>query len=337
MNIYNDTRFVVEKFPYQLSDNNYILVIIVKATYDILENRAIVTSFDQTPVLYADELYDNEKGGSTKFESDLVPTKVNTDVLLAGNAYAPNHQAVNALDVFMRVGPIEKSLRVVGDRYWLQTALMGKLVASDPAPFTEMPMVYENAFGGINKQSGDICPSNPVGKGIIGKKAKAKTIVGVALPNIENPYQLINGHKDQPDPVGFGPIGKGWSPRLSLLGTYNEKWEKERSPLWPEDFSVAFFNAAPQDQQVPGFLKGDEPVYLKHLNANGDLAFNLPGDHPNVSVVKKANSAQSNAIEMRLDTLTLLPNDNKFVQLWRGACVIKNLTAFDVKSIHVSV
>jgi len=337
MNIYNDTRFVVEKIPYQLPDNQYILVIIVKATYDLLTNREIITSFDQTPVFYADELYDSEKGGSTKFESDLVPTKLNTDVILAGNAYAPNHQAVNALDVFMRVGRMEKNLRVIGDRYWIQTALMGKLVPSEPVPFTEMPIIYENAFGGVNQQSGDICQSNPVGKGIIGKKAKAKTIVGLALPNIENPYQLIDTHKEQPEPVGYGPIGKGWPPRLSLLGTYDEKWEKERSPLWPEDFSTAFFNAAPNDQQIPGFLKGDEPIYLKNLNANGDLSFNLPGHHPKVTVTKKTKNAPANAIDMRLDTLTLLPNDNKFSQVWRGACVINDLTAFDIKSIHVSV
>ena len=58
----------------------------------------------------------------------------------AGAQFAPQ-----LLDASLEVGPVAKMVRVVGNRTW-SASLMG--LASRPAPFTEMPLVYERALGG---------------------------------------------------------------------------------------------------------------------------------------------------------------------------------------------
>jgi hypothetical protein len=96
------------------------------------------------------------------------------------------------------------------------------------------------------------------------------------LPNVEYPNELISSWKQRPRSAGFGPIARDWSPRVELAGTYDEKWERERLPLLPFDFDEHFYQCAPEDQQVPGYLGGGEPVALYNLSAGGLLRFTLP-------------------------------------------------------------
>src|SRR5262249_6220502 len=63
---------------------------------------------------------------------------------------------------------------------------------------------------------------------------------------------------------------------LTYAGTYDEKWLKERLPLWAEDMDDRYFQCAPEDQQVPGFLRGGERVELVNLTPDGRLSFELP-------------------------------------------------------------
>ena len=51
---------------------------------------------------------------------------------------------------------------VLGDRVW-EGPLFGRLRLSDPAPFEQMPIVYERAFGG-SRGRGAFFP-NPIGVG----------------------------------------------------------------------------------------------------------------------------------------------------------------------------
>ena len=63
-----------------------------------------------------------------------------------------------------------------------------------------------------------------------------------------------------------GPVAASWQPRAGLVGTYNVPWQRQHWPWFPEDFDYGYFNAAPRDQQVEGFLKGGENLVFENLH-----------------------------------------------------------------------
>lgn len=246
-------------------------LIVVKATFDIMDDGSLEVSPEQ-PAPCRVPLHHGEPGHSSlRCDSDFILTKATTDVLVVGHAQAPGQQPMRELDVGVRVGPVQKRLKVFGDRSW------GLLGPSEPAPFTAMPLVYERAFGGVDKRSDkpeqDWDWRNPVGCGFAVKSAHLQD---VPVPNIEAPDRLISAWDDRPAPAGLGAIASHWQPRAALAGTYDEHWAATRQPLLPDDCSDRFFQCAPVDQQAPQFLQGGEPVTLVNLSPRGRLEFVLP-------------------------------------------------------------
>src|SRR5262249_2144230 len=148
------------------------------------------------------------------------------------------------------IGPLRKKLRVLGDRVWKAGFLGPKL--GDPQPFSQMPLIYERTFGGQHGDPPQSDPRNPVGRGFVTRKAD---LPDTLAPNIEDP-------SDKTRPAGLGPIAPNWSPRCDRAGPYDAAWHEQRKPLVPADFDDRFFQAAPDDQQVPGYLSGGEEVEL---------------------------------------------------------------------------
>jgi hypothetical protein len=271
----NRTPFAAERGWVRDRDGAEIWLVALKCTFDIHPDGTLEVSKEQPPVLRAPEYHGEPGKSSVKFESDLVLTKCTTDIFVVGHAWAPYAVPVGQLDVGFRVGPVQKMLRVSGDRVWDGSG------PTPPQPFLQMPLVYERAFGGVDSRSDtperDWEWRNPVG---VGFAVSRENLAGTPVPNIEYPGELINSWNDRPNPAGFGPIACHWQPRAGFAGTYDEKWMKERQPLLPEDFDDHFFQAAPTDQQAPVFLRGGEPVALLRLTPEGDLRFQLPRIFP---------------------------------------------------------
>jgi hypothetical protein len=210
-------------------------------------------------------------------------------------------------------------------------------VFTEPEMFTEMPLVYEKAFGGIDTESGGFCAENPVGCGFYTRKSP-KNIDGAPLPNIEDASRPIRSWTDHPGPAGFGCLGKGWAPRVRSLGTYDEAWERERSPLLPRDFRFEFYNTAPPDLQVEGYLRGDEEILLLNLEKSGKVRFRLPGITPVATVEKTerwSGPSWNEPTPMRLDTLCLLPDEGRLFLVWRGRCLLTDLSALEVETVRI--
>lgn len=269
--IVNRTPFEVEGGWVRDRDGAETWLIAVKATFDINPDGSTEVSQEQPPVLRVPEYYGEPGKSSIKYEADLILTKKTTDVLVIGHAYAPGGKPVTELDVGFRVGPVQKMLRVFGDRQWEAFG------ASSPQPFVKMPIVYERAFGGVDLQSKqpdrDWDWRNPVGTGFVVSGDHAD---GLLLPNIEYPNELIRSKMDRPAPAGFGPICSHWKYRASFAGTYGDNWMRTRQPLLPSDFDERFFQSAPSDQQSADFLNGGELVILHNLTLSGNLQFLLP-------------------------------------------------------------
>ena len=77
----------------------------------------------------------------------------------------------------------------------------------------------------------------------------------------------------------FGPLRRDERPRKAYAGTFDQNWIENRMPLLPEDFDTRFNQAAPPNQQVRGYLKGDEAVSIANLYSEVRLIrTSLPGE-----------------------------------------------------------
>ena len=309
----NRTPFAAERGWVRDRNGAEVWLVAVKCTFDISPDGSTEVAKDQPPVLRVPEYFGEPGKSSIKYEADLVLTKVTTDVIVVGHAYAPNEQAVTSLDVGFRVGPVQKLLRVFGDRTWGATGL------SDPLPFVKMPLVYERAFGGVDAKSPqpdkDWDWRNPVGTGFAVKKAN---LDGVPVANIERTDSLLRHWDDRPPPGGFGVIAGNWQPRVAFAGTYDDRWMKTRQPLLPEDFDERFSQCAPTDQQAPQFLVGGEPVVLLKLTPSGNFRLELPRVFLRLETRFYDGSRQTHG-QPRLHTVILEPDFPRVSLVWHSA------------------
>jgi len=308
----NKTKLQIAFLAGKLTFPKHSLTFIAKGTFDLAFGKEAIFSEEQLfPT--GDELYENddEATGSSFYESDFAYFKPRTDLLLTGKCYSANKQPVPASSVTFQVGNKSKTLNVYGNRYW-----QGLMNYSDPKPFTEMDLRYENCFGGEGYKK------NPVGKGF----GKEETELGskvYSLPNIENPNQLIRLPGDRPEPAGFGSLGKMWQQRTSKLGTYKGNWLKERWPWFPKDFDWSYYNVAPPDMQVEGYLKGDEKLFFENLHPTySKYHSQLPGLRIRLFVnaldKTKQNETNFKEVKINLDTLWIDMETEKLVLVWRG-------------------
>jgi len=267
----NRTPFAVGGAWVRDRDGAEVWLVAVKCTFDIEPDGSTVIASEQLPVLRLPQFNSDPAKSSLKYDADLVLKKTTTDVIVAGHAYAPAGRPVAELDVGFRVGPVQKVLRVFGDRVWVTSEL------PEPEHFTKMPIVYERAFGGVDTESPaperDWDWRNPVGTGFAVARSH---LSGKRLPNIEYLDDLVRSRRDRPRPAGFGALASNWQPRAGFAGTYDDAWMRERQPLLPNDFDDRFFQCAPTDQQSPKFLTGGEPVVLSRLTPSGYLQSTLP-------------------------------------------------------------
>jgi hypothetical protein len=309
----NRTPFAAERGWVRDRNGAEVWLVAVKCTFDIRPDGSTEISADQPPVLRTPEYHGEPGTSSVKYEADLVLTKPTTDVILVGHAYAPGGHPVTALDAGFRIGPLEKILRISGDRTW------GALGPSAPAPFDRMPLVYERAFGGVDLRSAhperDWEWRNPVGTGFA---VARDNLAGQALPNIEYAKDRVGGWKDRPRPAGFGAIASHWQPRASFAGTYDETWMATRQPLLPDDFDDRFFQCAPSDQQTPAPLRGGEPVELYHLTPDGVLRFALPKTFLGFETRFHDGSRETHK-ERRLHTVIVEPDYPRVSLIWHTA------------------
>jgi hypothetical protein len=354
----NETPFAAATMPWEDLEGRAKLTVIVKSTFGIEPRAETAIASSQLPVLFADENYSKDPISSVRFESDMAPFKPKADIVLVGKAFAPEGKTVRGVDVSLAIGRLRKTIRVIGDRkWWFPTRFLILPIKSPTKKFTTMDLVYERAFGGVYDGPGFYCKENLAGTGYIRKKRK-KAIHKKRLPNLEDPNHLIRWWRSKPKPVGFGFYGRGWHPRAKYAGTYDERYQKERAPAMPEDFSYAFYNAAHPDLQVEGYLRGDEDVELINLSPEPRLRFRLPGIQPKITVARWTVSPEKwieeNATEDRevsiddvptteesvtpvLDTLVFIPDEGIFYEVFRGVCSLNSLDQPEVARIRITM
>lgn len=157
---------------------------------------------------------------------------------------------------------------------------------------------------------------------------------------IADPPPLPKQRAKLPEPVlaGFGPIPASWPQRSNLAGTYDDAYVKERWPWFPKDFDYGYFNAAPRDQQLDSYLRGDEDIVLQHLHPeHAMLRTTLPGLRVRCFIQVRAANGELRYSEpqMRLDTLWIDVDAAKLVLVWRGLAEMRTPKMREVQRVMV--
>jgi hypothetical protein len=308
--INNHTAYHFE--PLFLNDEEMqpLFVGLLKATFRIQAAHVgpLIPLKKQVPPVLAGEHYGDPEKSSYKYEPECSPFKLNTDIALIATARAPKPN-MTQFDCGFKVGNYSLMARVFGNRVW-QRKPTG-IAMSKPEIVNEMPLTFENAFGGVDsktetKHGHPYEQRNPVGKGFH-KNAKS-CVDNSPLPNIEDPFDLITNCTQCPEPIGFGFTSPNWLPRRLLAGTYDKKWDQQRSPKLATDFNPLFYNASPKKLMAEGYLQGNEEVVVYNASATPQLTFSLPGlAAPTVDV--RLKNGRVITLQTVLDTVIVNTDD----------------------------
>ncbi len=275
-NLKNETPFAASYANSQdYRTGGAIWQVAVKGTFDISSNGDLKIAEEQVEVHSSPQYRDEEDNSSIVYPSDLeAQVKDRIDVLLNAHAYAPQNKKTKEIIVGVSIDSWVKQLKVIGERRW--DSGVGIMFQTNPAPFEKIPIIYENAFGGVDDyKEEELCfDGNPVGKGFAKSRSHR---IGQKLPNVEYADQPTKNGKPKKNRVaGFGALCGHWSPRFNYAGTYDEKWQEERFPLYPLDFNQMFYQCAPEDQQIQSIVGGEKVTLLNLTPDTGYLEFNIP-------------------------------------------------------------
>lgn len=300
------------------------MVVVVRARFDLVPGAPLallapqfegdlMTQGSLSGELYADD--DEERAGECVYPGDFADFKPKAEVMLRGACHPPRGAPTTECLVTAEVGRWQKKLRVFGTRAWSDSK--ESAVMSAPLPFTTMPIDWAHAFGGPG------AADNPLGKGL----------VGAALPNIETLGTPIRFRADRPAPAGFGPINPSWAARSSKLGTdYGPAWRATRAPWYADDFDWRYFQAAPSDQQLDGYLQGDESLRFTNLHPRAAvLESSLP--RLRIRAFVRCTGGTVSEIPMNLDTLFVDLHADSAALTWRGLAPVGQDDLSDVETV----
>jgi hypothetical protein len=331
--------------PGQAPDGSYVLSVLVKRTFDVVPGGECVPAAEDRPLLPADVFWDDPMNSSVRYESDFVPFKPATDVVLNGAAHAPGGVPTASCTVSLQVGEWRKAITVTGDRV-ARYVHGGAPAFTDPAPFRSLELRYERAYGGTDVYS-DLkvpypYPRNPLGRGFVVRNTP-QSVDNLALPNLEDPLALLTpaglcleeyaAWETRPLPAGFGWFPRTWLPRALLAGILPADRPVERelrrayAQLLPaderdaylkhgiRDMDFGFFNGASAGGARP-YLEAGEWIATENLSPQGRLYFQLPGRAPRIGLDVGEGVREP---RVALQTVMIRMDEGQVDLVWRGA------------------
>ena len=331
--------------PGQTPKGEHVLSVLLKRSYHIMAGQPCQRAIKDKKLVAGDIHYDDPMNSSVQFEADFVPWKLATDIIFNATAYAPEGKATEQFMASVMVGDVRKDLLITGKRTAHYQANSLPLF-SEPELITELPLRYEDAYGGVDIYSDLDTPCayarNPLGKGFAIKNTE-KSIEALTLPLIEEPTdcltpeRLLTEHfmhwERQPMPAGISWFPKTWQPRARYAGVMpadrevEQELRKAYAKIVPEeqqalyqqtglpDMDFRFFSGASAGLALP-YLHGDEVIKMRHLTPEGKLAFQLPNEKPQIAL----NIGQGvKTLESVLQTVMVRMEDAEVDLVWRAA------------------
>lgn len=285
--------------------------------FDLTDAEAILTE-----AVYTETAMSNLPMGGFL---DMGFPKAVPEVLIAGEARAPEGGTVQAQEIGVAIGSVKKRAMVFGDRHWVNDN--GDVRLTPAEPYEAMPLTPDRAFGN------ETHPVNPAGRG-----SNPRYILdhfGYApLPNVEHPDRLIKTLTDQPDPVLFGPLGHDHPLRRNKVGQPSWDWIRTSFPEPPPGFDSAYYNMAPADQRLATPLQGNEPFAVRGMSARHPvIRSHLPGLRVRLFAVHDSKGNHLTEIGTRIETLWIFGSSEIGGLYHRGILKVADEKASDVVAL----
>lgn len=310
-------------FKHWHTDDTEMGIVVAKAVFARAEGGAFV-ALPVAPELELADVFQGDPATTPLLvEQEVAPAKPATDLIVRATARAPDGAARSDWAVDLSIeGLLSYGFHVRGPSRWEKSSQRRWCLAK-PEPVTEVPLDYVLAYGGILPETGDVPARshdfNPAGIGFA-DKAFLESRTSFAAPQIGELAEFM-----APDPLaemslrGFGPIAKAWLPRRGHAGTFDEAWLQERHPRMPNDYDLAFWNAAPGPLQISPFLAGRELIRIAGVSHRpGPVEVALPG----VGLMLEAAGDDALNVPMHLDTVAIDiaaedPAAHRLTLIWR--------------------
>lgn len=256
---------------------------------------------------------------------DMGMPKRRGEYVVYGKCHAPLGETALGVSVRAKVGPLDKTLAVWGQRVWQRRGMV--MSASEPVPFNAVDMNYTNAFGG------DGFANNPIGIGMPLEDKRQPHF----LPRVELPGSPVAFIDDRPQPAGLGPLDFTWPQRFSKAGTYDDAWLKTRFPGYAADMDWSIFNTAQPDQWLPSYFSGNESFEIAGMHPEKkQVGGQLPSNAIRCFVTLKTDSGHSlQEVPTRAETLVLFPGAERAILMFRGVTEITTDDGSDVAHVLV--
>lgn len=229
------------------------------------------------------------------------------DFMVLGEACTPNGRPMRETLVRLQVGRhFVHEERVLGDRVWKKALLSYK--ASDPVPFTRMPLTLKQAFGGtVELENGTLSHvDNPLGKGYLvkGVDPENRSLPNIECPNepMREPFDLVRTTCMAPYPLAGGL-------------RYRDKITAQGVKPYEREDNNGYFGQAHPDLVMEKPAAGT-PISLDGMHALGPLRLEVP--HCPFQCLLSVNG-QSRPLRFSLDAICLFTHLNRGGFRWRAA------------------
>lgn len=299
----------------------------VRAEFRLRHGEAAELITDR-PIVFCGDVPHAEARQGLAYPTDYVPYKPLGEWMAIGTAYNAGWGDRHKFGARVRIGDHAKLVDVVGDRSWQPTLLRWE--PGPAAAIAAVPLTYDRAWGGPAHAA------NPLGRGQVGD----------AMHNLEIPRAWVDSRSSPALPAGFGPLPSTWAQRKQWMGKYNAGWIRDHWPWLPPDFDVRFFMAAPEDQWVDGYFRGDEPIVLEQMHpVHAVYQSRLPGLRARCFVRQRSGAGAAGRpghwgeelhfreVPLHLDTVWIDADQEKLVLAWRGCLPVASLKLLDVEHL----
>jgi hypothetical protein len=324
------------------ANRRQIISVHAKLTYRLLPSGACKLAEEQAPFLnLADDRLEERAPEDVLLESDVIPHKAGTDLIVMASAQPPRGQKVARMLAGIECGTFRRQFLVHGDRRVVYRG-RGSFAFSDPEPFERMPLRYERAYGGCDPHvpvarpqtvveamgpHPGIYPRNTAGRGYVVVETPA-FLDGLQLPNVEDPAmplrpdRLVAGAPEnwwrQPLPWSCDWFDATWYPRSLFFGGLPEhlpeddaEVEEVRRGYVPGDQNARMRKAKFEDLLDPRLADAASPGMVLPF-MKGDEAILLRGMAQLPELVVRL-PGQRPKMEVRFEgkTATLVPVPNR--------------------------